>query len=153
MTHHPFLNPHSSKAILDHHTEHLEPTKIWLAGFVGTLLAILGGGAIWYAATSALHLTLAAVLFGTSRALALPTLFVGTVALGAFVTTVLFILNKLTQEPLRLFRTLTLIIFLLACITLFALPLSPAQRMVGLMLLAVETMAVVTPLTRFTVTL
>lgn len=134
--------------MLDHHNERLAPAKILFAGGVGTFLALISGGLIWYSANRGFHVVLKVMLFGAERVLTLPILLYGTVAVGALATTTLFVLNELTQRPVRLFRFLALIFFLASCLLLLSLPLAANSRLIGLMIITFETAALVTPLTR-----
>lgn len=150
MTHHPFLNPHSSKIILDQKSIHLSPFIMVRAGAIATALAVAGNCAVYITMTRGLHLTPQAELFGAMRTLRLVPLIGATCVIGAVSTAALFALNTLTQEPLRLFRMFALVVFVLSCVGLLVIPLTPLLRLIGLCSLTLTAAAIVTPLTYYT---
>ena len=91
MSHHPFLNPQSSKAILEYRSIHLSPAAISGSGALGTILAVAANGLIYTAATQGFHIALNATWFGATRTLTLALVAGTTFALGVVATGTLFL--------------------------------------------------------------
>jgi hypothetical protein len=153
MSNHPFLNPHSSKILLDTQPEHLVPIKIFFSACAGTLLCVLGNVIIGYVATSTLHIKLTLPFTEPPQNLSLTMLAGANIIWGVAVSLFIYFLNRFTQRPVMIFRIVLLIFFLLYSLTILSLPLPPLLRLIGFIFGSVAHVSLATPLTRYTTAL
>ena len=150
MTNHPFLNPHSSRSLLSHRPTNLSATKIWLAGALGTSLSTVGSAVVWLMCTQVFDITLTTTLRNTAYTLHLLPLLALSVFFGITATLILYGLGKIIDQPLRMFRLVSVLVFLAESFALLMLPLSPTLRLIGFVLCALQNTTIVTPLIRYT---
>ncbi len=150
MNNHPFLNPHSSKALLDERTEHLVPIKILFSACAGTLMSILGNVIVGYFVITTLHINLVIPFTSPPQNISLGMLASINLVWGSVVSILIYLLNRFTQRPVMIFRAVLLVFFLLFSFAVVSLPLPPLLRLIIFILGSIAHVTLVTPLTRFT---
>jgi hypothetical protein len=138
MSNHPFLNPQSSRATLASHHEQLDEFKIWFSGVAGSLLAALGNSIAWQLANR---------FSGSPLSFSAGAIGIVSVSIGLGTTLAVSLLNRFTPRPLMILRLGALLIFLGGVIALVSFSFGTNERLWLIIMMVIESVAVLTPLT------
>lgn len=151
MSHHPFLNPASSRGYVAAEHQHLLWKNICFAGGIGTLLAVLTTGLLWYCMEIIFKVSSEMVVGSHIVSLTLQRSLLLSGSGGVVLSSYMMALNALVQQPFKVFRYTVLCAYLLSCCVVLVLPCTSLQKLWLLLISTGNVGVLTTVLTRYVV--